>query len=305
MTVAPRPHPFGLSPVLHAARPYWRLAVQQGTALVAQHGGQVLSWLPTGGKEVLWLSPQALPPPAATRGGVPICWPWFGRQGMPEGAMQHGPVRNRPWQPVGAPAVTDTRIALELEPQAASGTDDPLHRFAPGLALRLRITLDDALTLELHTHNQGSAPFVLTQALHTYLAVEDVRAIAIPELAHRPFLDKLRDHADPYPPAAWRYDGPCDRIYLQGAGRDTHHRYTLQDPLTPRQTVLQTIGSASVVLWNPGPAGAQALADVPDGAWQQFVCLETSNAASDTVELAPGARHRLQQRLAIQPLLTP
>ncbi len=63
MTVAPRPHPFGLSPVLHAARPCWRLAVQQGTALVAQHGGQVLSWLPTGGKEVLWLSPKALPPP--------------------------------------------------------------------------------------------------------------------------------------------------------------------------------------------------------------------------------------------------
>lgn len=279
----------GLPTVIHAGRPCWQLAVQQGTALVAQHGGQLLSWVPTGGQEVLWLSPQVLPPPAATRGGVPICWPWFSKQGMPAGAMQHGPVRNREWQWVGNPTVSETRIQLELAPQPAIGADDPLHRFAPDLAVRLRITLDDALTLELHTHNQGSTPFTLTQALHTYLAVDDVHAIAIAGLADQP----------------WRYEGPRDRIYQQPDGRARRYAYTLDDSHTRRQIQVETGGSASMVLWNPGPEGARALADMPDAAWSSFVCLETSNAGSDTVELAPGASHCLQQHLSVQPMLTP
>lgn len=289
----------GLTIVTHAGRACWCLAVQQGTALVAPHGGQVLSWVPRGGKDVLWLSPNALPPPAATRGGVPICWPWFGKQGMPVCAMQHGPLRNRLWRRVGNPLVTSSRIQLELQPEPGQGADDPLHRFAPDLDVSLHITLDDTLTLELRTHNRRTTPFTLTQALHTYLAVDDVHAITIPALAGLPYHDKLTERTDLTHPQPWRYEGPCDRIYHALQDQTAHALYTLDDTVTQRQIQVKTGGSASVVLWNPGPQGARALADMPDDAWRGFVCLETSNAGADAVHLLPGEQHRLLQRLAV------
>ena len=48
-------------------------------ATVSLYGGQVLSWQPTGEREVFWLSQASeYSSGKAIRGGVPICWPWFG-----------------------------------------------------------------------------------------------------------------------------------------------------------------------------------------------------------------------------------
>lgn len=289
----------GLSTVTHQGHACVRLAVQQGTALVALHGGQVLSWVPSGGRDVLWLSPQAQQPPSAIRGGVPICWPWFGKQGMPPGAMQHGPVRNRSWAVVGTPQVTPHRIQLELAPQPAQAADDPLARFAAGLEVRLRITLDDALTLELETRNANLSSFTLTQALHTYLAVGDVRQVTIHDLARVPYQDKLTQATGCIDPTAWTYAGPCDRIYEHPEHPHRTRSYAVDDLAQQRRIVLQTQGSRSVVLWNPGPSGAQAMADMPDDAWTQFVCLEATNAGNDAVDLPQGCVHTLTQRLSV------
>ena len=286
-----------ITSITFANRPCWLLRAPQGQAIVAEHGGQVLSWVPLGGHEVLWLSAQALPPPAATRGGIPVCWPWFGKQGMPDEGMQHGPVRNRPWQLVGAPHISANGIVLELQPAPATQAGDAMTRFAHGLALRLRITLDDGLTLALTTHNTRSTPFPLTQALHTYLAVGDVRQVGIAALAQRPYHDKLTDATNQTHAHPWRYKGACDRIYSNAGGGDATTTYAVADPALQRHIHLQTQGSRSVVLWNPGPEGARTLADMPDDAWNAFVCLETSNAGADTVTLSPGASHTLVQRL--------
>ncbi len=300
------PAPPHITSIDFANRACWRLAGDQGCAVVAQHGGQVLSWIPAGAQEVLWLSPQALPPPGATRGGIPVCWPWFGKHGMPEGAMQHGPVRNRSWRMLGKPCATDGKIVLTLQPEPAKDLDDPLARHAAALELRLRITLDEALTLELTTHNAGATPFVLTQALHTYLAVGDVRRVSIAELAHMRFLDKLTERTHQVHAAPWRFDGPCDRIYQRAPDSATAAHsdavYTVQDPAAQRAIRLQTQGSGAVVLWNPGAEGAHAIADMPDAAWTQFLCLEAANAGSDVVALAPGQTHTLRQQLTVVPL---
>jgi glucose-6-phosphate 1-epimerase len=89
-----------IQPLTHAGHACLQLSTRHGTVIVALHGAQVLSWVPAGHQDVFWLSPSSRPAPAAIRGGVPICWPWFGKQGMPTGAMQHRPVRNRPWEVV-------------------------------------------------------------------------------------------------------------------------------------------------------------------------------------------------------------
>jgi len=99
---------------------------------------------------------------------------------------------------------------------------------------------------------------------------------------------------------AFTLDGACDRIYHHDAASAAPaHRYALVDPGWQRQIVVQTQGSQSVVVWNPGSEGARRMADVPDDGWQAYFCIEAANAGPDVVSLAPGAEHWLAQTLRV------
>lgn len=296
--------PQRITTIDHAGHRCLQLRNPHGTAIIALHGAQLLSWVPTGHSDVFWLSPQALPEPAAIRGGVPLCWPWFGKQGMPDGAMQHGPVRNRLWEVAATNAEedndTDQPLSVTLVPTPALTPDDSLSRYAAQLKLSLRLELSDTLTQTLTTRNLGARPFVLTQALHSYFAVADVTQVRISGLENRRYEDKLSGQQNAAHSNAWHLEQACDRVYQQDTASKQHH-YTLADQLGRRQIHITTQGSGSVVVWNPGPAGAARMADVPDDSWHHFVCVEAANAGADSITLAPGAQHTLGQTLAWVP----
>jgi glucose-6-phosphate 1-epimerase len=284
--------------ISHAGHACLQLSTRHGTAIVALHGGQLLSWVPAGHREVFWLSPQSRPAPAAIRGGVPICWPWFGKQGMPDGGMQHGPVRNRSWEVVDVQAEADDRIRLTLAPCSATTPDDPLTRFAAHLLLRLQIDLGENLVQTLQTRNQSDRPFALTQALHSYVSVHDATQVQLAALAGLPYEDKLsaatiQMHASPF-----TLDQACDRIYQQTDITPTHH-YALEDRAWQRSIHITTQGSQSLVVWNPGQDQARNMSDMPQTAWRDFLCLEAANAGADVITLAPGAQHQLSQTLTV------
>ncbi|MDB5932327.1 MAG: Aldose 1-epimerase, partial [Polaromonas sp.] len=50
-------------PMRHAGHDALQLTARHGTAIIALHGAHLLSWIPTGQREVFWLSPEALPEP--------------------------------------------------------------------------------------------------------------------------------------------------------------------------------------------------------------------------------------------------
>ena len=231
-----------------------RIETPSSTARISLHGGQVLSFAPAGFDDLLWLSPTTAMPPKAIRGGVPVCWPYFGRQGQPDDAPQHGHARVSRW---------------------------PLT--------------------ELKREADGGVVLKLTQALHTYFRVADAMQVAVTGLDGLRYADKydgdthvqsgdwsLHDVRDP---------GRSDRIY---AG--TGHRFELIDPAGGRRIRLDTFGSRSLVLWNPGEAGACAIADMPDDGWRNFVCLEAANAGEDAIELEPGQRHRMSHVISVSSL---
>lgn len=287
----------------HAGHAALQLTTRHGSAIVALHGAHLLSWVPAGQREVFWLSPGALPEPAAIRGGVPVCWPWFAKQGMPASALQHGPVRVSPWEISAIHASGDDEISLSLAPCAPPADDSArLAELAPGLQVSLRITLGETLRQTLHTRNLGDQPFQLTQALHSYFAVSHAGQVGIEGLDGLPYLDKLRGMAADIQHAPFALDRACDRIYHAGqaAGGPFTGRYTLSDPAWQRRIVIATEGSQSVVVWNPGSEGARGIADLPDDGWADFFCIEASNAGPDVVQLAPGAEHRLGQTLSIK-----
>ncbi|ABM37136.1 D-hexose-6-phosphate mutarotase [Polaromonas naphthalenivorans] len=296
--------PAQITPRQHAGHSALQLTTRHGTAIIALHGAHLLSWTPTGQRDVLWLSPEALPEPAAIRGGVPVCWPWFAKQGMPASALQHGPARVLPWQVSAIHASSDDEISLSLVPcaQATGDASSSLAELAPGLQVSLRITLGETLSQTLHTRNLGSETFQLTQALHSYFAVSHAAQVGIEGLIDLPYLDKLLGMTTDVQQVPFALDVACDRIYhaAQKSGDSFPGRYTLTDPAWQRRLVIETEGSQSVVVWNPGREGARSIADVPNDGWQDFFCIEAANAGPDGVTLAPGAEHRLGQTLSIK-----
>lgn len=66
------------------------------TASLCLQGAHLTSWKPEGHEECLFLSPNAaFAPGKAIRGGIPVCWPWFGSR---KDAPSHGIARTSEWR---------------------------------------------------------------------------------------------------------------------------------------------------------------------------------------------------------------
>ncbi len=197
-------------------------------------------------------------------------------------------------------ADTAERVSITLAPCRASQTNDPLLQFAPHLQVALHIELGETLVQTLETHNHGSQTFVLTKALHSYFAVQDVTQVRVTGLEDLSFEDKLRGTSGTVQQGPFQLDTACDRIYQHATAKPLQH-YTLHDDLWARRIHIHTLGSQSVVVWNPGAETARSMVDVPDAAWQDFLCVEATNAGQDDgVTLAPGGQHRLTQTLSVE-----
>jgi len=266
---------------------------------IAPFGAQVLSFVPrSDGRDLLWCSAGRLRPGHPVRGGVPVCWPWFARQGRPDTAVQHGVVRRMVWRVTAAAERADGRVRVVLRASAPNGEWPDGLGWPAACEPELEVLVGEALELTLTTTNASTEPLVLTQALHTYLRVGDVRRAGLDGVQGRRYLDKLRAFDAFEQTEPWRFDGACDRIYLDTA---TVHR--VDDPVLERSIHVESEHSASTVVWNPGADGIGALGDVPPAEWYQYLCVEAANCGpADTVALAPGATARLVQRLRTGPL---
>ena len=273
--------------------PAWKVETPFATAAISVFGGQLLSYVPKGGQDVMWLSPSAQPLPTPIRGGTPVCWPYFGRQGQGNDVPSHGFVRNVPWTLQQARREADGTMVLSLAPPVLENLD---------LRLRMELRIGRTLEQRLITENTGRQTVAFTQALHNYFHVSDAMQVSVQGLEGLSYLDKFENYAAPrQQQGEWslrdpRDPGRSDRIYTQAGGR-----YLLKDPGLKRRIEITTTGSRSLVAWNPGEAGASKMADVGAG-WRNYVCLEAANAGPDVVTLAPGAQHVLQQTLAVRPL---
>ncbi len=267
------------------------LTAAGGTAVVALQGAQVLSWIPDGHAEALWLSPTAkLGTGKAVRGGIPICWPWFGPHQNDASKPAHGFVRAAPWQVIASAASAD-RACIVLAFDAT--TVDPglwPHR----ARAEVEVTLANTLTVALTTANLGNGPIALTQALHTYLGVGDIAEISVTGLAGRSYIDQLDAGTQAVEPGTIRITGEADRIY-----QETPDAVTIDDAALRRRIRIAKSGSLSTVVWNPGFEKAQRLGDLGAGGHRRMLCVETANAGADVVTLAAGARHRLVAELSV------
>lgn len=267
----------------------WLVETPQATAAISVFGGQLLSFVPKGQPDVMWLSPKRAALPTPIRGGSPVCWPYFGRQGQGDDVPAHGFVRTLPWELQQARRLDDGSIELTLAPPALDNL---------GLRLTMTVRIGRELRQQLLTENTGKAPATITQALHNYFRVGDASKVDVDGVDGLDYLDKFENYAQPRrQQGPWslrdpRDPGRSDRIYTQAGGH-----YVLRDPVLKRSIDIRTEGSRSLVAWNPGADAAAKMADVGDG-WRDYVCLEAANAGPDVITIAPGDRHTLVQTLS-------
>lgn len=265
------------------------------SATIALQGAHLMQYQPKGEQPLIWLSPEAkLVTGKSIRGGVPVCWPWFGAHASNPSLPAHGFARTVPWRlnqvqqlPGGA-----TRLEFELDRIATerAGWSQPC-------TVRNIITVGETLQHELVTTNLDNKPMPVSEALHTYFQVGDVRQTTVNGLEGCDYLDKVRDFERDRQQGPVSFRGEVDRIYL-----GTPATLEIRDPVMNRRIVIRSMGSHSTVVWNPWIEKAEQMGDLGSGGYLNMLCVETANAASDAIILAPGAQHRLVARYFIEAL---
>lgn len=255
------------------------------------HGAHVTGWQPAGHAPVLWMGSQgAFADGKPIRGGIPLCWPWFG-PAADASRPAHGIARLQRWSLDEARLADDDGATVVLR---LNDSDATRAAFAGSFALRLTATFGRRLTVELSATNTGDAPFPVGEALHTYLAVGDVRQVAVHGLDGADGSDRV---AEPRPV---RFAGPITvaaetDILFTATTADV----VVDDPSLNRRLRIGKSGSGSTVVWNPWIAKAARLPDFADHEWPGMLCVEAANAAGDAYQLAPGATHRIRTTVEV------
>jgi D-hexose-6-phosphate mutarotase len=269
------------------------LRAAEGEAHVFLQGAHLSHFQPKGERPVLWMSAASrFEAGKPIRGGVPVCFPWFGPKAGSPDAPLHGFARILPWSIAAVTREQDggLRAVLRLEAQAAARGGYPYE-----LALTLEARVGRALRLELEARNVNSAPVTFEEALHSYFAVGDVRSVRIHGLEGVPYVDKTAATTRaPGELAAIAIAAETDRVYLGARGS-----VTIEDAAWRRRILVGKSGSATTVVWNPWIAKARAMPDFGDDEWTGMVCVETANAMSDAVTLAPGATHVMTTAVSV------
>src|SRR5262249_28541598 len=129
-------------------------------AEILLQGAQLIAFAPRDAKPLIWNSPLAsFKKGASSRGGIPVCWPWFGDAARNPDAVRtqlsgaglpaHGFVRGLDWQPESIATDGDgvTELVLSLKVDADLHASWP---YAANLVVTHRVgkTLTTSFTIE-------------------------------------------------------------------------------------------------------------------------------------------------------------
>jgi glucose-6-phosphate 1-epimerase len=258
------------------------------------HGAHVTSWKPAGREEVLFLSSQSRwEHDRAIRGGIPICFPWFGNKADEPKAPAHGFVRTKAWQLESIAQVGDGAVVSMF-----TESDEDTKRWWPAdFRAVYRVTFASELGLELVVTNTGTTSLRFEEALHAYHRVGNVLKTRLAGLSGITYIDKTDSNRKKTQQGEIAIVSETDRVYL-----DTNNAIEMEDPVLRRRTHVAKENSRTTVVWNPWVQKAQSLADFADDEWMQMICIETSNVSDFAVHLAPGQTHTMKALVTVAEL---
>jgi glucose-6-phosphate 1-epimerase len=248
---------------------------------ICLYGAQITNYKPYRTMDILWMSPDSnFEKGKAIRGGIPICFPWFGPHKSDSSKPQHGFARLMFWDVLetrtNSEGETLVRFQLCSSPETKSYWD---HDFCA----ELKVVVGKQLSVTLKISNTSSIPFEYTCALHSYFNLSSIEEIAIKGLQNTRYHNQLEPG---------EFIQETEKLEIHKA--ETRHYYdteatcVINDPYFGRGIQIAKSNSKVTTVWNPWEETCKEIEDMPDDAYQTFVCVETVNAFNDVIKLAPG-----------------
>ncbi len=269
--------------------PKIQIATPNALGEIYLHGAHVTAWKPAGEEEVRFLGPHShYEDGKAMRGGVPICFPWFGDKADDPKAPAHGFVRTKSWQ-LESIGQSGEEVIL------STVSDDRTRGVWPhDFRLEYRVVFGTELLMELTMTNTGSSPLRFEEALHAYYSVGDVTKASISGLDGVKYLDKTDSMHEKTQTGDITIAAETDRVYVH-----TAHALELYDPVLQRRIAVEKEDSRSTIVWNPWIEKARALTDLGEDQWKSMLCIEAANVGDAAVALAPGEQHMMTARVRV------
>ncbi|NBI13453.1 D-hexose-6-phosphate mutarotase [[Haemophilus] felis] len=220
-----------------------------GQAKIALQGAQLLSWQPAGAsQDVFWLSEiESFETGVAIRGGVPICYPWFGGKQQPA----HGTARLRLWH-LSDFQITDQQVKIIL-----SLFDQ--HQLVEA---KLTILFDQHCQISLTHYAQEPAQ----AALHSYFNIANIDKTEVRGLSTQCYNAVAQQQETA--PTPRLISGLVDCIYPAEQAQNS-----IVDETWQREIHLEHHSASDIVLWNPWHNKMSAMSE---NAYQNMLCLETA-----------------------------
>ncbi|OGV59138.1 MAG: D-hexose-6-phosphate mutarotase [Lentisphaerae bacterium GWF2_52_8] len=266
-------------------------------AAVSIYGAHVMSFHPKGAAPVLWMSAQSyFTEGKPIRGGIPLCWPWFGLHPTDSSKPGHGFARIMRWNLAETAAEADgsSKIVLTL-----SESEETFALWPHPFTLELTVIAGKELRVSLSMRNTGETPFTCTAALHTYFEVGKIEEVSVEGLDKCRYIDTVGGtRIEKLQKGPVTFDSETDRIYLE-----TSADCRIDDPGLKRSILIKKHGSKSTVVWNPWVEKSKRMPDFGDEEYHGMLCVETCNAApGDEVTLKPGVAHKLEALIKVEEL---
>ena len=268
------------------ALPMIELDSSCASARISMHGGQLLSYNPVGHEPLIWLSRKSrYEEGKAIRGGIPICWPWFGAHPKDPEQPNHGTVRATTWSVISTSVSDDDSVEVRLK------ADQGPFRASVAVCY----TVGRRLGVSLISANPSNEVVEITEALHTYFQISAVENIYVEGLANCSYIDKTDGFKAKVNEGNVRIASETDSVFF-----DTLRPVRLIDKGYKRTIRISKRGSASTVIWNPWAAKSAAMQDLGDDEFRYFVCVECGNSGPNIVRIPPRGWHKLSMLVEVE-----
>lgn len=245
-------------------------------------GAHIFDFQVKGKERLLFLSETAqFKKGVPIRGGIPICWPWFGPHSSDKSLPNHGFARILEWKHLETQQISKdkTKITLGLD-----SSTETLKFFSFTFELRLEIVMSDTLEVSLITKNTDTKPFELSQALHTYLKINDISKTTLAGLEGSKYYSKVNNTYNNLQNEPLTFTQEIDRVY-------ENVKCTLELNCNEEILVIDTKGSHTIVVWNPGLELTKSISDL--NSHTKMLCIESANTLGDTRLLQSNTSHTL------------
>ena len=260
---------------------------------ICLYGAHVTHFKPHRTMDILWMSPESnFQEGSPIRGGIPICFPWFGPHKTDSEKPMHGFARLMYWDvlEITTQKTGETLVRLQL-----CSSEKTKVYWNQEFCAEITIIIGKKLSTTLKITNTSTEAFEYSAALHSYFNLSSLENISIEGLQNTKFHDQLEQN-----------DSIQESPVLEILKAETRHYYdteatcTINDSIYRRRISVAKAGSKITTIWNPGEETCIAIDDMPDDAFYTFVCVEAVNAFNHTINLAPGEVHKTSTIIGIE-----